>query len=206
MKRTTSKINNSEKGNVTFIGLLFLLFLSGSFLFTMYQMKFSLQNLKVRTSTYLCLKNYINKTLTYIKVMNGINDALYLLSIGELIPATSIYANKTKPALAYSQEALFVKYKYDTMNYSYCSRTQAVALGSHSPYKRNRLKFKREFFSKATLLKKNKWKVTIPAFNKRFFMKKSFYIQASFSASGNTTLSPKIEETKEFSRSSVWIF
>lgn len=197
--KSSSIIISNQKGNITFYGMLLLLFMSYIFVHFIFRQQQNYLEIKERSKVFLCQKSLIIHTENFLKNIEILNFAMksqaVIQTVSIFFPGMNLAALTTaqiKQLIQLKQAAELVSYLKNLTILS--SKKCAIDSSAYkTPYELSILDFKRNSVGE-TILRKKEWQ------NK--MIGKNFYLTTKFKLERKIPLK-LIREVSEFSISKV---
>ncbi|MCY4524756.1 MAG: hypothetical protein OXB84_08460 [Halobacteriovoraceae bacterium] len=149
-----------NRGSVTLVGLLAVLFTFAFFTATIAHGLLKLKEIQNRANLYLCLKKQIINTRRYIAKIGKINIAINTAFAASMLPGGEI-ARKTIGLLQNTQVVFHVSHVRKLMSLKYCSIKQKLSFLNGLPYQMAKgWGFKRNSRG-ITKIRKKRWKIFV---------------------------------------------
>lgn len=193
-KQTKQTLLNN-KGNFSYIAVLFLFIVSGLLNFYTLKNNLMIKETRYRKDSYLCMKYLNQETNKYIVEINQFNRIFRALFIAY---ASGVSIAKIKLAIEITKKIRLVKHLsyLKKLNFnSYCpEKKMSIQYLLNFPYETIALSQLRTQVDETIKLRKNQWTTSIIKSPSGIRIKKAFCLRTSFHLKSNFDLNAKIKE------------
>jgi hypothetical protein len=184
----------SERGSITFLGLLFALFIVSSTLIHLY----TLSQLHIKTRNkikiYLCFKRQIKLTKNYLSKMGKLNKLISYSYKASFIPATSAISKVTHKSLIISQRIFHASVLKNISLLKDCPFTSRVNHLRSLPYQRRLGIFLKRHLDGTAKLRTHRWKMKTSHSILNFYLQVDMKVKNRFS---NSLFATKTKEVRK---------
>lgn len=182
--KKTRSLHNNQKGNITYIAILFVLVVSAMLYFYVSKMKIEYKEAQYRNDSYLCFRFLNKKTEGYIADMARFNMALRTAFASKNTVINGASGELVFRGLVYARNARHFYYLKQLATNNYCEKSDSLSYFSQLPFQTDGAGVLQTNIDETTKLRTAEWTSVIYKTPKGIRVRKSFCLKTHFKIEG----------------------